>query len=139
MSIPLTFHHYGLAVTDPVLACSFLADLGYRVGAPLLDPEQNVNLIWSEHDAMPAVEVVYPSGSGAGPLDAVLRQNNSLVYHLCYECDSLEDAIRIIAEHGYRTMRISPAKPAVLFGGRRVGFYMIKGFGLIELVERQGT
>jgi hypothetical protein len=36
---------------------------------------------------------------------------------------------------GHRTMVVSPPKPAVLFDYRPVSFYMVRGFGLIEIIE----
>ncbi len=32
-------------------------------------------------------------------------------------------------------MVVFPATPAVLFGGRHVSFYMMRGFGLIEIIQ----
>lgn len=136
MTLSLAFHHFGLAVAEPERACRFLSDLGYRVGESLLDPEQNVFLIWSEHDVMPAVEVVYPC-EGGGSLDVIVKQRDSMVYHICYSCDDLGDAVEAIKERGHRVVQVTPPKPAILFGGCRVGFYLIKGFGLIVLVERK--
>lgn len=137
MIIPLAFHHFGLAVAEPTRACCFLSDMGYRVGGALFDPEQNAHLIWAEHDAMPAVEIIYPSGEGDGPLDSILQQRESMIYHICYECDDLDDAVRLIKQHGHRAVQVTPPKSAILFGGRMVCFYLIKGFGLIELVQRE--
>jgi hypothetical protein len=30
---------------------------------------------------------------------------------------------------------LSPPQPAVLFGGRKVSFYSVAGFGVIEILE----
>src|SRR5665213_2617527 len=82
----LQFHHLGLAVRRPDDARSLLTGLGYRMGEPIFDPEQNVNLIMCLHNAMPNIEVIYP-GQGKGPVDGlVARHMNGIVYHLCYIC-----------------------------------------------------
>jgi len=51
----LTFHHLGLAAQKPDTARVFLSNLGYRVGAMVHDPIQNVHLAMGEHPAMPSV------------------------------------------------------------------------------------
>jgi catechol 2,3-dioxygenase-like lactoylglutathione lyase family enzyme len=131
----LRFHHLGLAVRRPDEARSILGGLGYRLGAPLFDPEQNVNLFMCRHDAMPDIEVIYP-GEGKGPVDRlVARHADGIVYHLCYVTDDLGATLRRFAETGLRAQCVSPPKPAVLFGGSTVSFYMVIGIGLIEIVE----
>ena len=59
----LVFHHFGLAVSDPAIAFRCLAGMGYRAGAALFDPLQNVNVAMRHHAEMPDVEVVWPGGS----------------------------------------------------------------------------
>jgi hypothetical protein len=135
MSLPLEFHHFGLAVSQPARASKFLADLGYALSSTVFDPEQNVNLVWCSHRTMPAVELVFRAAS-PGPLDKILQQNDSLVYHLCYMCDDVEKAADAIGKVGHRVLCVARPKPAILFDGRLVGFYMVKAFGLIELVQK---
>lgn len=132
----LRFHHLGLAAKDPDKAKGFLADLNYEMGDTKFDPEQNVHLALCTHAAMPAVEIISPGLSGRTPVDGVLaRHGSGLVYHLCYESASLAGTLAAIAASGARVLCVSPRKPAILFGGRCVSFYMIDGFGLIEILE----
>jgi methylmalonyl-CoA/ethylmalonyl-CoA epimerase len=130
----LKFHHLGLAASQPDLATRFMAGLGYRIGAVVHDPLQKVNLVMCESDRMPAVEVISPA-AGPGPLDRILAQNSELIYHLCYETEDLARSVEQIKRDGHRIICVSPAKPAVLFGYRPVSFYMVKGFGVIEILE----
>jgi methylmalonyl-CoA/ethylmalonyl-CoA epimerase len=131
----LRFHHFGLAIRRPDDARSFLSGLGYRLGEPLFDPEQNVNLFMCAHETMPDIEVIYP-GQGKGPIDGlVARHASGIVYHPCYVSDDLDATLRRMCEAKLRLQCVSPPKPAVLFGGHRVSFYMIVGIGLIEIIE----
>jgi len=133
--LALRFHHLGLAVLRLNDAAALLRGLGYRIGEPIFDPEQNVNITMCSHSEMPDIEVIYP-GRGQSPIDAfVARHSNGIVYHLCYVTDNLADTLSRMSEARLRWQCVSPPKPAILFGGRRVSFYMVLGIGLIEIIE----
>ncbi|MDH3339450.1 MAG: VOC family protein [Gammaproteobacteria bacterium] len=132
--INLKFHHFGLATRDADETRCVLSGLGYELSEPLFDPLQNVNLIWCEHETMPAIEVVYPADT-PGPLDPYLADYSEMVYHLCYVADSIQSAVDELRAAGLRVLPVAAPKPAVLFSGRHVGFYMAKGLGLIEILE----
>jgi hypothetical protein len=78
----LEFHHLGLAVRRPDDAKLFLGGLGYEVGDPIYDPEQNANLIFCRHRGkMPAIEIIYPA-KGKSPVDNLVNlRPDGLVYH----------------------------------------------------------
>jgi hypothetical protein len=55
---------------------------------------------------------------------------------MCYTCADLDrslDALESDEHFGVRS--ISPPTEAVLFGGKRVSFYLIEGLGLIEIID----
>lgn len=130
----LTFHHLGLATRDPEASLTFVRAMGYRPGPVVLDPEQNVNLIWCEHDLHPVVEIIYPTDT-EGPLEKVLAHRPQQIYHVCYETPDLDATLDAFDANGIRLHCVSPPKKAVLFGYRPVSFYSAPGFGLIELLE----
>ena len=130
----LQFHHFGLAVRDVPGALKVLQGMGYSYGEQIHDSLQKVMLVWCDHPRMPAIELVSPSVE-AGPLDTILRDSSELIYHLCYRSSDILASVAAIKADGIRVLPVSPPKPAVLFGGKQVGFYQIKGFGLIEIVE----
>ncbi|HEX3991095.1 MAG TPA: VOC family protein [Acetobacteraceae bacterium] len=133
----LTFHHLGLAVRRPNEALSFLQGLGYRCAEPVFDGLQNVHLIMCAHQAMPAVEIIYP-GAGTTPIDGYLaRQPNGLVYHACYGSPDLAESLAQWEAAGIAAVCVSEPKPAILFGGRKVSFYNVLGVGLIEIIETE--
>jgi hypothetical protein len=131
----LTFHHLGLAVKKPDRALRFLESLGYTCGLPAVrDDLQNVNLIMCTHPRMPAVEIVFPTET-PGPLERILAAKPEMVYHLCYQTPSIEQAVRRIEESANRVICVSGATPAILFDNHLVAFYHVAGFGLIELLQ----
>lgn len=131
----LQFHHFGLAVRRPDEAKKFVAALGYRIGATVFDPGQNVHLALCEHAAEPAVEIIWP-GHTPGPVEKLTaRHAAGVIYHLCYETDNLAAALAGFAAAGLTAVCISPPQPAPLFGGRPVSFYNVVGIGLVEILE----
>ena len=130
----LNFHHLGLALQDDARAVVFLRGLGYKIGETVFDPEQNVQLRFCKSADKPAVELILP-GNGEGPLTPVLKRYNEIIYHSCYETSELGQSLDAMQATGLRIMHVSPPKPAVLFGGRKVSFYKVMGFGLIEILE----
>lgn len=130
----LTFHHLGLAAPEPERALRFLSGLGYSAGTQRYDEAQNVNLVWCEMPGQPAVEIIFPADS-PGPLDSLLSQHSGLVYHICYQTSDLQASLDALKADGHRALPVSGPKEAPLFGGRKVSFYQVKGFGLIEIVE----
>ena len=130
----LAFHHLGLATTAPELAKRFLLGQGYHVVNELYDEYQKVNLIMCSHDSQPDIEIVFPADE-KGPLDKVLSNNSAHIYHTCYTSKNVEASINQLKASGLRVLPIVQSKPAPLFNHANVSFYMVKGFGLIEVLE----
>ncbi len=130
----LGFHHLGLASRRPELTLKLLQGMGYSVTGQVYDPLQNVYLRLCMHPSMPTLELVAPA-DGAGPLDKILSTAGESLYHLCYETADPDGSVEDLKAAGHRVICMSPPKPAVLFNGRRVSFYLVKGLGLIELLE----
>lgn len=131
----LRFHHLGLAVRHPKNAMRFLAGLGYSVGEQILDPLQNVHLIWCTHSCMPAVELI-SSTDTKGPLDAYFSSGvQEIIYHVCFESKDAETSVAAMRRDNNRVLLVSPPKPVVLFANKEVSFHLVKGFGLIEILS----
>ena len=130
----LTFHHMGLALKKEDAALKFLGGLGYDEGKQIYDPKQKVNLRLCTAEDKPAIELITKSEE-EGPLDNILKKYNELIYHTCYETSDLDKSLSAMKEAGLRIVPVSPPTPAILFGGRKVSFYTVMGFGLIEILE----
>ncbi|GJE40402.1 VOC family protein [Methylobacterium persicinum] len=131
----LTFHHFAVATDDAKLSSEYLAALGYRRGANAYDPLQNVNLEMWHHAGMPDVELVWPSGT-SGPVNTMLKKKGVGIYHVCYEVDDLAETVETFRAKDLNFLEVVEPRPAVLFGGRPVAFYLFEGFGLVELLGR---
>lgn len=131
----LRLHHFGLGAKDEATTCKVLWMLGYSVAHRVRDELQKTDLVWCTRAGEPSVEVVLPIDD-AGPLKAVLAQQGTSFYHLCFECDgTLEDTLLHLREQGTRIVTVREPLPAILFGGRLVSFHVAQGLGLIELLE----
>ena len=132
----LEFHHFGLAVKSPEAAFRYLEDLGYTAGSTCYDPLQKVNLAMRHHDDMPDVEVIWP-GPEASPIDRMLKQRDTLIYHLCYTSGDVERSVAALETAGLEVLQLGMAQPALLFGGKEVSFYSITDVGVIEIIRIQ--
>ena len=130
------FHHLGLAVKQPEMATTFLSGLGYKIGRAVRDPRQNVNLLLCTRRGMPAVEIIYPTET-PGPLGPILKARSTSIYHICYETRNPDKVLKILKAQNRAVTLTSPPQPAILFKGRKVSFYIVAGFGLIEILERE--
>ncbi len=130
----LGFHHFGLATRDEALSLRFLGAMGYTSGERTYDPLQRVNLVLCHHETMPSVEVISPADE-PGPLDAMLQRQPESIYHLCYTTTDLKATLNAMRDAGHRAMPVVPPRPARLFGESLVSFYMVRGIGLIEILE----
>ncbi|MCB9664486.1 MAG: VOC family protein [Alphaproteobacteria bacterium] len=134
--LDLTFHHQGLALKrGDKGALTFLSALGYTHGDEVYDPLQDVRVRMCTHATLPDVEIVQP-GERPGPLDRWLKHNDEIVYHLCYETSDREAALAALDAVGLRVFELVAPVPAVLFGGRRISFHRVYGFGVVELLDR---
>jgi methylmalonyl-CoA/ethylmalonyl-CoA epimerase len=131
----LSFDHLGLATRDVAGTLAFLRGLGYSTPPTVHDPLQGVDLVLCLHPQMPAVEVVSAAGAG-GPLESILSHQPQSLYHQCYRSASLTGTLAAFKAAGHRVATVSPPKPAVLFGGLEVSFHLVRGFGLIEIIEQ---
>ncbi len=130
----LSFDHFGLATRDADKTLDFLRGLGYRTPDTIHDPLQAVTLVLCTHASMPAVEVIF-AAEADGPLEAILAQQPQAIYHLCFRSRDAAASVAAIKAAGHRIRVVSPPKPAVLFDSLPVSFYLVGGFGLIELIE----
>jgi hypothetical protein len=85
------------------------------------------------HESMPDVEVIWP-GTEPSPLDRMLGQSDSMLYHLCYTSADVEASVAALERADVEVLPLGLAQPASLFGGLEVSFYNITGVGIIEII-----
>ena len=134
MCIDWTFHHLGYATKSSVELIKFLSNLGYSIGELTHDPLQNVDIRLCVCSNQPNIEIIESSDENS-PVTQMISKHGSIIYHICYEVESISKALQDMDEAGIRYLLISDAKPAILFENRVVCFYKTM-FGVIELLVR---
>lgn len=122
-------HHIGVACRDieeaaEYMKCthSVLDDSG-----TVYDPEQGAYVrLFKVDDDGAAIELV------SGPAVASVVRRGQSYYHVCYAVPDIREAIAKAKRAG--AVEVSPPKPAILFGGRRVAF-VYTAIGLVEFLE----
>jgi methylmalonyl-CoA/ethylmalonyl-CoA epimerase len=131
----LTFHHVGIAVRDLQEAIPNYKNLfGYEiVSGPFDDPIQNVSVCFlSRGEGDATIELVAPLGPNS-PIDVTLKKGGG-TYHICYQVDDINAAIRHLIERG--SMLLSGPVPAVAFEMREIAWLMTaEAYLLVELLQ----
>ncbi|MBN2559852.1 MAG: VOC family protein [Phycisphaerae bacterium] len=125
------FHHVGVAVKDIRSAAERFASLfGAVLDSEVFhDENQQVRGQFIRLGDL-RIELLEPAGEPS-PLDAILKRGIA-IYQVCHEVEDLDADLARLREAGVAVL--SPPKPAIAFGGRRVAFVMCQGL-MIELLE----
>jgi len=133
--LSLRFHHIGYACEsierylEEFMRPLFAPEVVSEVFA---DPIQQVRVCFVTQPGGTVIELVEPL-SADSPVNTVIGSQRGGVYHLCYEVDDLDAALKRF--RAKRCLPLARPVPAVAFGGRRIVFLMTPQRDLIELVE----
>ncbi|MGE5329382.1 MAG: amino acid adenylation domain-containing protein [Deltaproteobacteria bacterium] len=126
--------HLAIAVKDIKGAEEYYKTLGYTISSSVYDSLQSSYLSMCNSSKYLPIELVAPVDQKS-PSYNIIEIRGEAPYHLCYRVSSIKRFLEKIKDVEYEI--ISDAKPAILFGNRKVAFIMIKKVGLIELVETE--
>lgn len=131
----LKTHHLGIAVQNFYPILEYYQSVGYKSwhATPVRDELQSVDLMMLTKDGDVSIELVSPY-SDTSPVHNYIRNEETRIYHTCYEVENFENTINLIKEN-FKVINVSKPKPAILFDNREVAFYYVKGIGLIELLR----
>lgn len=131
----MRIHHIGYAVPSIADAEKRMLELGFSARAnPVEDKQRNIMVLFMEHAAY-CVELIAPLDPAASsPVDGILSKKMPGPYHICYEVESLDDAIMRLKQQGW--LVIAPPLPACALMNTNVVFLFEKTLGIIELVEK---
>jgi methylmalonyl-CoA/ethylmalonyl-CoA epimerase len=127
------FQHVGIAVRDLERSLRVYRELfGFRtVGEPVEVPTESVRVCFVE--ATPGVRLELIEGLDADSrIEPVLERQGPGPYHLCYEVDDLDAAVRSLRAGGCRPFRDFPSPVS---SHSRFVFLYTPDLQLIELCE----
>ena len=125
-------HHIGYLVKNIDKSIAACRKLGFRVTIDATwDDGRDAYLSFLENDGY-CVELIAPSKES--DLYPLLKQYNHAPYHMCYQCDNLEETIHELKAEKFMLFK-EPAPAPVIGEHARVAFLMNARAGMIELVE----
>lgn len=128
------FHHIGYAVEKIEDTANYYINAGFSQSIAVIDNIQNVRIAFLKKEGFPFIELV-EAVDELSPVIQTLKRSGVSPYHICYEVDDIEDAIKRL-----KRMRFIPLfKPvnAVALDNRRICYLYNKDVGLIELLNAQ--
>jgi methylmalonyl-CoA/ethylmalonyl-CoA epimerase len=132
-------HHLGCVVPSiSAVADAFAASISASWDGQIIhDPLQRARVaFFKPADARnPVYELVEPA-SHDSPVTHFLKKGGGL-HHVCYEIENLEAGLKEARGVGF--VIVSPPKPAVAFGGRRIAWICSRNRLLIEFLERDSS
>jgi methylmalonyl-CoA/ethylmalonyl-CoA epimerase len=132
--------HVGVAVPSLDPTTELLATLfGYKVvSGPFDDPIQkvSVNFLAKSDNDVAEIELIAPLTEDS-PIRSMLAKGNGGAYHLCFETDDIEGAVRHLQTH--RCIVVAKPVPAVAFEGRRIAWVYTPSRQLFEIVEAKAA
>lgn len=129
------YHHVGIAVSDINQMLDELKSYGYECKHRVFDPVQCSELAMLIHPTAPDIELV-GADKEESRARSFVEHNNRMPYHICFQVESLDRLDEQLSALPTASVKeITKAELAILFGGDRVKFYSVAGFGLVEFVE----
>jgi methylmalonyl-CoA/ethylmalonyl-CoA epimerase len=131
----MTLHHYGFATNDVDKTAAQYELFGFRKldKEPIIDPIQNVKLLFLQKENSHTIELVQPISLDS-PVSNIIQKAGPSLYHICYEVDSIQQSKAELRQNGF--IAIGDLTPAIAFKNRLICFLYNKHVGLIELLEK---
>ena len=131
----LKFNHFGLAVKDSNKSKFFFSQLGYKAHKDVIDDKQKVRALLMKKENHFDIEIlskIYHDDKS--PIDNLLKDNKSAIYHICYECADIDKLIYDFKKENILFRKIVKEMFSPLFN-KNVSFYMTDSVGVVEIIH----
>lgn len=130
-------HHVGYLVESIAESKFEFEKLGYNSrGNPVIDSTRGIEILFMNNgsECIELVASMQIDGRSSSIVSKLQKKIGNSPYHICYECDALEEKINeLCEERGYILLHAPAEAPAI--SGKRVAFLYQANVGMIELVE----
>ncbi len=136
-TLGMRFHHVGVAVRSIEKALDYYVGLfGFEQVSPPVDvPPENVRVCFVR--ANPGVMIELVEGVGEeNPVEGILERTGAGTYHICYQVDDIDAAIRILRRNKCLPFRRFEIQT---HGLRRFAFLLTPDRQLFELCEAESN
>lgn len=126
------FHHIGYAVKDIFETAENYISMGWVLSEVYVDVIQNSQIAFLKKEGFPLIELV-AAVDDKSPVVNTLKKSGVSPYHVCYEVDDIDIAIKELNEMSFFTL-FDPV-PAIAIENRLICYLYSVSVGLIELVS----
>lgn len=134
-TLGMRFHHVGVAVENIEKALDHYVGLfGFeQVGPPIDVPPEHVRVCFVRAEPGVLIELVEWVGVES-PVESILERTGAGTYHICYQVDDLDAAIRILRRNRFRPFK---RFEMLTHGLRRFALLLTPDRRLFELCEAE--
>lgn len=131
----LKFNHFGLAVKDSNKSKSFFNKLGYHAFKDTIDDNQKVKALLMKKENHFNIEILSKiHHEDKSPIDNLIQDNRSALYHICYECDDIDQLVFDFKKENILFRKIVNKMFSPLFN-KDVSFYLTDTIGIVEIIH----
>lgn len=128
----LKIHHIGYAVKNLHQSLEMFKQIGYSVESePVKDMKRHVEIAFVQNNNY-LVELISPLNNES-PIINYLDKIGNTPYHICYETNNIEGAIKNLRKQRY--LIVEKPSEAIAINKQRVAFLYHPKYGLLELLE----
>lgn len=128
----MNIHHVGYVVNNIEKSLTYFYSIGYALeGEQVIDEKRQIKICFVKNQSY-RLELI-ESMSDESAVYNMLKKNGACPYHICYQCDNIDEMILSLKSEGWILMQ-KPSE-AIAIEEKKVAFLYHCEVGLIELLE----
>ena len=131
----LKFNHFGIAVKDSKKSQKIFYKQGYTLIKDVIDKNQNIKASLIRKEKQFDIEIISKINiNDKTPIDTLIQDNKSAIYHICYECKNIDKLIGDFKKENIWFKNVVKRMHSPLFN-KDVSFYVTDSIGVIEIIH----
>lgn len=132
MNVLKSVNHIGYAVFDIQATAEFYVNNGWTLSEVFDEKVQHARIAFLTKEGFPKIELVSPL-EGKSPVDKFLKSSGCCPYHICYNVDSIDEAMEKLYNNGFVPL-FAPVESSAM-DNHKICYMINFKVGLIEIVE----